>query len=236
MKWQTFLVLALGLAGTPLAFAADPVTDAMTAAYAPYRAALFKTNSKAQAESEQAIIQAREAWRALAASFAAQVPPPYARDAQFSRTLADVAAVYEQAAAQIRDGKLAEAHETLEKVRDLLSELRHRNQVITYSDHMNAYHAEMEHLLGHGAAWVDQAQGFSLLMEKIGVMQFLAARLKSEAPAAVSADPAFTPALTSVEKSLAALREAVLAQDARKVRELLPRLKGPYGQLFLKFG
>ena len=34
----------------------------MQAAYAPYRAALFRTNSKAQAESEQAIAQARQAW------------------------------------------------------------------------------------------------------------------------------------------------------------------------------
>ena len=48
-----FVILAAALMH-PAAFGADEATDAMQAAYASYRVALYRTNSKAQAESEQA--------------------------------------------------------------------------------------------------------------------------------------------------------------------------------------
>ena len=41
-------IIGLALLTAPYSFAADPVTDAMQKAYVPYRAALFKTNSKSQ--------------------------------------------------------------------------------------------------------------------------------------------------------------------------------------------
>ncbi len=58
------------------------LTDAMQAAYAPYRDVLFRTNSKAQAESEQALAQARRAWADIVARFAKQPPAPYAKRSQ----------------------------------------------------------------------------------------------------------------------------------------------------------
>ncbi|MFD0882670.1 hypothetical protein ACFQ2A_21755 [Variovorax dokdonensis] len=208
----------------------------MTAAYKPYRIALFRTNSKSQVESEVAIVQAAQAWRDLVLKFSKNPPPPYDRDADFGKALTDVDAVYARATAEINEQKLTEAHETLEKVRDLLAEIRRRNNVIVYSDHMNAYHAEMEQLLTQGPKWASQTQGFYLLMEKLGSMEYLAARLRSEAPPEVTSDAAFAPAMKLVEQSLAGLREAVLAQDATRVREALSKVKGPYSQLFLKFG
>ena len=48
-------VLCLGLLGS--AWAADPLTDAVQAAYPPYRAALFLTNGKDQAEAANAVAQ-----------------------------------------------------------------------------------------------------------------------------------------------------------------------------------
>ena len=49
---------ALVLTGS-WAHAADAITDAMQAAYAPYRMALYKTNGSSQAESLQALQQAQ---------------------------------------------------------------------------------------------------------------------------------------------------------------------------------
>lgn len=236
MKLQHALISALGLMSTAMSFAADPVTDAMTSAYTPYRVALFRTNSKAQTESETAIVQASQAWQEIISKYAKAPPPPYNRDTGFAKSLTDVAAVYEKASGAIHTQKLTEAHETLENARDLMAEIRRRNNVIVYSDHMNAYHSEMEHLLSEGPKWVEQPNGFLLLMEKLGAMAFLAARLKSEAPAAVVSDPAFAGALKSLEQSLTVLREAILAQDAARIRAAIPKVKGPYSQLFLKFG
>jgi len=229
-----FFALAL-LAAMP-ALAADPVTDAMQAAYAPYRTALFRTNSKAQLESEQAIAQAQQAWKAISERFAGKPPAPYDRDAEFAQSLAQVAAVYQRAAQQVGDRRLAEAHETLEQVRDLIAGLRRRNDVVVFSDHMNAYHAEMEHVLGQGQQAVGSSRDLMLLMGRVGTLEYLARRLRTEAPAALAREPEFPPLLDAVEASVAALRTAVLSQDGAAARAAIDKLKGPYSRMFLKFG
>ncbi len=131
----------VSIAGSALA--ADPLTDAMQKTYVPYRVALFKTNAKAQEESRQAVLQAQQGWNRLAAEFGANPPSPYAGDPGLAASLDAVGKVYVKALAEIERNQLPEAHETLEEVRDVMADLRRRNQVIVYSDHMNAYHAEM---------------------------------------------------------------------------------------------
>lgn len=228
-------VAAAVLAPLPAA-AADPVTEAMQAAYVPYRAALFRTNSKAQPESEQAIAQAQQAWQALAERYGSQPPVPYERDAQFAATMTQVAAVYERAAREAAAKQLPEAHATLEQVRELLAKLRRRNDVVVYSDAMNAYHAEMEHVLEDGARMPAMAQGPMLLMARVGTLDYLARRLRSDAPAALLQDADFASHLKAVETSVAMLRAAVLGGDAAAMREALGKLKGPYSRMFLKYG
>ncbi len=227
--------LALSLVAVP-ARAADAVTDAMQAAYAPYRAALFRTNSKAQVESEQAIARAQAEWNALVERFASRPPAPYDRDPAVAGALNAVADVYRKAEAEIRDKRLADAHETLEEARDLMAELRRRNGVVVYSDHMNAYHAEMEHVLQQGPKLIDAPQGMLQLMAQVGVLDWLARRLRSEAPPALVGDARFAASVKGVEESVAALRAAVLGQDAAAVRAALGKLKAPYSKLFLEFG
>jgi heme oxygenase len=68
-------------------------------------------------------------------------------DAKFASTLAEVTSVAKKAHAAISKGDLADAHEILEKIRDLLGDLRSRNGIVTFSDRMNAYHEAMEHIL-----------------------------------------------------------------------------------------
>jgi hypothetical protein len=70
----------------------------MQAAYAPYRVALFRTNSNAQAESQQAIAQAQQAWTKLTEQYSAKPPAPYDRDPAFAASLVEVSRVYDEAA------------------------------------------------------------------------------------------------------------------------------------------
>ena len=116
----------------------------------------------------------------------------------------------------------------------------HRNGVISFSDHMNAYHAQMELLLDDGPAQTAQSAGLLRLLGQAGALDYLARRLRSEAPATLAADAEFGRLLAAVEQSVAALMQALLAQDAAQdaaqAREALGRLKKPYSQLFLKFG
>jgi hypothetical protein len=233
------LRIAIAFLAFPAAFAAsaaDDVTEAITAAYAPYRVALFRTNSNAQAESEQAIAEAQKQWQAFANRYLEKRPPPYDRDPAFTVTVKEVAQVYQAAEAEIRSRQLPRAHETLERARDLMADLRHRNGVVAYSDHMNAYHARMEHVLQEGAKTLGQPNGALLLMAHVGVLEFLAGQLRSEAPKNVASQADFSAAVQAVEGSVANLKKALLSQDQAQTREMLGRLKGPYSKLFLNFG
>lgn len=230
------LAWTLSLVGSSALWAADPVTDAMQQAYAPYRAALFKTNSNAPAEAQQAIEQAQKTWTALTTRFGKAPAAPYDRDAGFAQSLSQVSLVYERAAGQIAKGQLADAHATLEEAREVMAELRHRNNVVVYSDHMNAYHAQMEHLLETGDKLLAAPRGLLELTAQVGALDYLAQRLSSEAPAELKKNDAVVAQLKQVDQSVAALKAALLAQDAGATKTALGKLKAPYSKLFLIAG
>lgn len=218
------------------ALAADPLTEAMQKTYAPYRVALFKTNAKAQEESRQAVLQAQQGWNRLVADFGANPPPPYAGDGDLAASLAAVGKVYVTALGEIEANQLAEAHETLEEVRDVMADLRRRNQVIVFSDHMNAYHAEMEHVLNEGEKLLAGPNGALELAAKVGTLEYLAGRVKSEAPANLLKSDEFVAMHKALEKSVADVKAALFAKDSAKVKETLGKLKQPYSKMFIKFG
>lgn len=239
MSHRRSLSLLACVAASALSFsawAADPVTDAIQKAYAPYRAALFKTNAGQVGESADALKQAQAAWAQVAQVVKSQPTVPYVNDALMAKTISGVEGHYATAAQQVAAGKLSEAHETLESVRDLLSELRRQNQVIVYSDHMNAYHAEMEHLLDEGPKWLKSSDGMSRIASQAGVLTYLAGKLASEAPAAVQASAEFKELLGSVTRSVGALNAAVASGDKAQIEKAIGQVKAPYSKLFIKFG
>ena len=218
------------------AWAADAVTDTMQEAYAPYRAALFRTNSNAQAESQLAIAQAQQAWGKVSTQFGAKPPAPYDRDTAFASSLAEVSKVYTVAAEQINAKNLPAAHETLEQARDLMAELRRRNNVIVYSDHMNAYHAAMEHVLIDGTKLLQQPSGAQQLLAMTGTLDYLSKKLETEAPSAYLKNEEFVALNKAVRQSVTDLLTALYSQDINAVKAAIGKVKAPYSKLFLKFG
>lgn len=228
------LSLCLGLAAS--AHAADAVTDAMQLAYAPYRVALFSTSGKSQSEARSAVEQAQAALGRVVDQYGKLPPAPYDRDAGFAGSLAQVRSIYEKAALEIDAGKLPQAHETLEEARDVLAALRKRNGVIVFSDLMNAYHAEMEHLLNTGPQLLVAPQGLLQLNAQAGVLNYLARQLRLQASATLLQNAEFDTLLKAVEASVGALGAAAGAQDAAALKEAMGKVKAPYSKLFLKFG
>ncbi|MDO8449222.1 MAG: hypothetical protein Q7T10_10510 [Rhodoferax sp.] len=227
---------AIALCAGSQAFAADPGTDAMQEAYAPYRVALFKTNGKSQAEAQQAATQAQRAWNQLMEQFGAKPPAPYDRDPAFAKSLTEVARIYTKASDEIGANQLTAAHETLEKARDIMADMRRRNQVIVYSDHMNAYHAEMERLLIDGSQALSQPNGMLQVTAMVGALNYLATKLSTEAPASLRQDEEFRSLLKAVNKSVSDLQTALFAQDPVAVKDAMRKIKSPYSKLFLNFG
>ena len=219
-----------------IASAADPLTDAMQQAYVPYRVVLSRTNTKMQVESRQAIAQVQQRWDQLVAQFGANPPPPYDRDPTIADAMAEVSQVYVQAADEIDKNQLAEAHETLERARRVMAEMRHRNNVVVYSDHAMAYLAQRDWVLNDGPQTLDEPNGLLRLSAQVGVLDYMAGKLKSEAPAEYANNETFATMLKAVDKSVSDLKAAMLSQDAVKIREAINNIKLPYGKLFITFG
>jgi len=230
----TTLILSLG-AAPALAGAVAEFETAYNTAYANYRTALFATNSGDATKSGGALKQFDGTWTELAAQYRANPPPQFEDDPLWGQTVEEVTSLLDQAKTQATAGDLPTAHATLEEIRDALGVLHARNNVETISDRMNAYHAEMEVILGMDMTNLDAAAKQNLL-EHSAVLAYLAADVLSAPPAELIENPEFgTLAIglqTSVDQFVAAARVGDDAALLASVRAL----KVPYLKLFLKFG
>ena len=198
-----------------------------------YRAALFTTNAGKPDAAAQAVDAFRQKWAALEAT-STQAPPQYADDPAYAATLAKVAAIADSAAEEVAAGKLPQAHETLEAIRDQIGGLHERNGLVGFSDRMNAYHAKMEAVLGADYGSFDAA-GLGALREDAAVLAYLAADIKAHPPVEAN-DPAYAVLLDGMMKSVAAVQDAARNGDPAAAKAALGGLKVPYSKLFLKFG
>jgi ribosomal protein S20 len=236
---MSFIVLAL----CAMALAASPTTagpfsdfeEELRDAYAVYRAALFQTNKKDKVASEQTVKQFSAAWGALAARWGKQPPPQYSDGPGFAGTLVEVKSTIEKAHEAIAKGDLGDAHEILERIRDLLGDLRSRHGIITFSDRMNAYHELMEQILTKPYGGYD-AGGLRELHEDAAVLAYLYRSLERHPPVKAGASPEFVQALSAVKTSVEALLASVRNNDSAAAKQAVQRLKQPYSLLFLKFG
>lgn len=228
--------LAISMTFGAFAHAADPVTDLMQVANAPYRMALYKTNGKSQDEAQQALVQAQQTWNKLSTQYGAKPAAPYDRDPAFTASVNEVSKVYEQALRDVSAGQLSTAHNTLEQVREVMADMRQRNNVVVFSDHMNAYHSQMEVIMIHGNDTLAQPNGMLLLTAQAGALSYLARQLEVQAPAEMSKNTEFSSLLKAVNQSVGSLEAALLNQDMAAVKEATGKLKGPYSKLFAKFG
>lgn len=220
----TSLLMSSALAGPVKDFETD-----LRAAYGQYRISLFATNAAKPDDAAKSLAAFKAAWARLADRL---VPPHYSDDARYAEVLKTVAAIADKANAEIAAGKLTEAHETLEAIRDEIGGLHARNGIIGFSDRMNAYHARMEHVLGL-APKLDAA-GLAAIAGDLAVLGYLADDIVANPPA--DADASFTALAGDVQKSLAAARAAVAVGDVAAAKSALGGLKTPYAKLFLKFG
>lgn len=233
MRLRPLLLAAITTATLAASAAfAGPYRDAevrMASAYADYRSALYLTNQKKQAETDAALASFKTKWTAIAADWKANPPPQYADDARLGETLARVGALADEAAKLSATGDLAQSHEVLEGIRDALGEMRARNGVVIFSDHMNAYHALMERVAGHKYAATQD------LADDTAVLAHLAAEVSKNRPGNVDTVQ-FDVGFKAMEASVDALRKAVRAGDESAVAAARKGLKAPYSRLFQKFG
>jgi hypothetical protein len=232
------LMVALAFGTLASAASAGPVADynnAMLATYAEYRNALFQSNTKNREASEKTLAGFEAKWSALVSKYKSAPPPHFADDAKWAESLDAVTAVIVRAKGEVAKGDLPATHESLEKVRDVLSDLRARNGVVVYSDRVNAFHHTMEEVLSKPYGGLAGA-GLTELVEDTAVLAYLASDMKKTAPAAATASAEFAPALGTVLDSVRELQVAARAGDVEKIKAARAKIKPAFGKLFLKFG
>ena len=204
--------------------------NALRDAYGDYRSALFMTNTGKAEGSVKAMASLTTKWTAINKTWGANPPPQYADDPKWHETLQGVSGEINKAAEEITAGKFPEAHRTLEHVRESIGELHHRNNIVTFSDRMNSYHAIMEKV-------IDSAGLKPLtILEQAAVLKYLAEQAVAQPPADASASSEFAGLAKAMNISVDAVLEAARAGDAAKIKAAIDGLKPAYAKLFVKFG
>jgi hypothetical protein len=217
---------------------AGPVTDFESAydeMYAGYRSALFATNSGNAEKSAAALQGLEKQWGSLIAAYGHTPPPQYESDPQWDKTIAAVSGSIARASEGVAKGDLAESHKTLEGVREAFSALHARNGIETFSDRMNAYHAEMEQILGLDLTSLD-APAKQTLLEKSAVLAYLAQDVLAAPPAMAEGNADYAALSAAMQASVDQLVAAARAGDETAIKAAVGGLKVPYSKFFLKFG
>lgn len=206
-------------------------------AYASYRVALFQTNKQDEKGSLKGISGFNQKWSKLIVQFADNPPEIFASDAEWKQTLVNVADLAEKSDNEIKAGQFTQAHETLEGIRDELSHLRSRNHLVFFSDHINAYHQAMEHLLlaGYNETNIDN-QSVPAIREQLAVLEYLVKMIADNAPQDYKTNKEYNALQQGLVDSLAQLRNALVNGDANAVDKAIKALKPAYAKLFVKFG
>ncbi len=214
---------------------------ALDRAYIP---ALALTNQGQAAPSKKAIAGLKKQWKVFAETCEAAMPD----DPQWKPDLKRVGQIITKADQQIAAGELAEAHETLEEIRDIFLQLRRRNEIVYYLDWLTDFHETMEEIVKPAAAKVKQgkldvseadgARMRRLLAEATRQWQVVqSAEFDPEplgyGPSKVAAMPGM---IEAEANALAALEKALDGGDAERILQAAVAIKPPFAKFFMSFG
>jgi hypothetical protein len=241
MKKYLVIMTCLVAAVFSLSFAAENTflqfNSDVEKAYAAYRKALFQTNRKDAEKSEKANEMFIQQWKQIKQTYSAKPPEVFSSDPGWESTLTSIEEIAQKSVGQIAEGHFAEAHETLEAIRDELADLRKRNSVIVFSDHINNYHEVMEGLLEGGYTPEKiNSQTMGQIYGQFAILQYLAAAIKENAPLKYKDNQQFQQLEAGLFGSLEDLDNALESKDPASISTAINMLKPAYAKLFVNFG
>lgn len=208
----------------------------ITKAYADYRMALFQTSKKDSKASLKFAQQFSQKWQIIRDQYQDNPPAVYALDPLWKSTVASISRISLEGVNEVKQNELEKAHETLEAIRDLLGDLRKRNNTITFSDHVNKYHEQMEAVLSLKLSDSISSDQLKQLREYLAVLDYLMAELKDSAPKSYLSNSEFNKLLKGNFSALANLRKAIDNESNGVIKKAISLLKPAYAKLFVKFG
>lgn len=203
--------------------------------YADYRAALTDTGAGRQQASLTAVSAFERGLRSLGADYTNNPPPPYANDPRWPQTMGKLTTLVARAKAEIAAGDMVSAHGMLEDARRQLDELHPRDGIVTFSDRMDAYRAQMQTVVNTDTSNLRPAD-IGMLREKAAVLHYLAVDLLSSPPPEAAGNVRWSKLSRAFGESTDRLLNATRWARPRLIRSAVSDLKKPYTRLFLNFG
>ncbi len=228
----------LALAGAARASNLADFNMAVADAYGHYRAAAayLRTGNAALAAIE--LEEAGEKWRALETRFIAGPPDAFADDPAWASTLTRIGTGLEQALAATDAGDFKAAGEALVPTRGELGDLRARNNIIVFSDRVDAFTAAMDRLwrFRHEPPDFSAAAARRELRSGTAVLEYLLRQCREAAPAGLRSDPDFKRFLDSGVEGVERLWRAIETKDQELLINTLRELRSFERLLYLRFG
>ncbi len=224
---------------SPLSFAQtafEQFLQQQDKAYSQYRIALFQSSKGDQAAAQKAAESFDQQWKAVADKFRDMPPEVFASDKLWQQTLEQVTRHADESVKQIKAGQLTEAHETLESVRDELGQLRQRNHIELFSDHVNSYHEVMEVLLEMTTDAGLAESALPQVREKLGALSYLLDQMQRSAPVEYRQNNKYKELENGVLTSVTNLRTALDQASVADVTKAINALKPAYAKFFVAFG
>jgi hypothetical protein len=217
---------------------AQAFDDALEAALGHWRAASWYARTGNSAVAALEAEEFRTRWRALAAQFATP-PAPFGRDPAWSETLRRIEDAASSAADALGRDDAAAAARALRQIGQALSDLRARNGVVSFSDHVAKYRDAVDRL---SELSLDDQLDPARISALRGMTERTAeavAALEQNVPGRWRSDPAMDGLLRQNRDGVAALAAALARPDLPSTLEivgLIGVVRANYNLLFLRFG
>lgn len=229
--------LALSLAPAPALAAASLETflGDLQPVYDGIRKAMFYLERGAVAPAGFEIERGLEAWRAEVLSYADSPPAAFAHDPRFGETLEGIGEALGRASA----AEGAEATlEALSGIPATLAELRARNHVVVFADHVREANRTMDRLYAYRHRDIDFSDQAVVddLRARLAVTAHAYRRCDAEAPPDIASDPAFRRMIDGTLSSLDLMWEAIAAGEQRTVINILREVRSFDRLLWLQHG
>lgn len=233
LVFQVVLAPSSGRADEPVGF-----TAAHADAYTHYREAAFYVRSGNIAVAGLALDEFIVKWSALVGQFADNPPAEYAGDAGWKDTLREVLTRAETGLDALDEDDPEAARDAINPIRGILGDLRRRNNVVTYSDHVDALGAAMDVLARYRKEIKDlgDAATVAMVREQASIVAALFEKCRAEAAPEVAADPEFKRLVDGADESMGKLRESLESGDILLYRIGIGELRSYERIMFLRFG
>lgn len=228
--------LLLALCAMPAhAASLDAFLDDLGPAYSGVRNAILYLQRGAAGPAAFRIEAAAETWRRAVLPHAESPPAAFADDPRFAQTLRRIGDDLRRAG---EAGGTDAALDAIEGIPARLAELRARNHIVVFTDHVHEANRAMERLWAYRDREIDFSERSVVddLRARLAVTAYTFRQCNRAAPDEVSNDPAFRRIIDGTLASLDQMWEVIAAGDQQAVVNILREVRALDRLLWLHHG